>query len=314
MSERPEHLEPDRNDRREDPEVDPLSRGALARSAADGELTPEQARALSQGPGLNEQILFERELRARTALAMREPRRAPDSLRDAVARAIKSEPAGEWLADGAGRVGPPWTRQRSFWRRPPMWAAAAAAAALAVAATTLVLTRSPLGAGDANGRAPIAGGSGSLQFVSLVSLITSEHDRCSDFQAYFEHKMNVREADAVADKTVEMLGKPPVRIRLDQAGYRFAGMGKCILPGPPSLHLVYEPLEASQGPLSVFIQRDGDHLDIESGVCYALPTDTSAPVLIWKHEGLVYYIFGANRQAEQRASRLLGAPDRQVAL
>ena len=288
------HLKPESNN-----PFDPLSPAAVVRAAADDELTADQQRALealrTQDPTIDDRIAFEVALKQSVRRAMVAPASAPASLRATIEGLFGTEPA---VVDV-----PTFTRPHSFWARRPTWVALAAS--IALLATVAVVMRSPLG----SQLGPTVGAPFAAQLVDASNFIVSEHNHCSAFDAYFEHKFTVRNDADASDEVVELLGNPPTRIKLDQAGYQFVGLGKCTVPGPgESVHMIYRPINKTRPTLSLFVQQDDARPDIEQGVRYRLSTQVGAPVLIWRKQGLIYYLFSPDTTAESDACDLLEAP------
>ena len=278
-----------------------MSRAALVRAAADDELTPDERRALDRARAadgsIDARIAFEHALRERVAGAMAEPARAPASLRASIEAMVRDQ------HEQASTVGPTRTRSRRFWVSGPTWLAAAASLALLTAVT--VVMRTPLG----SSLAPRIGAPVAAQLLNASNFIVQEHGRCSAFDSYFDHKFTVRDASRASDTVVELLGQPPVRIRLDQVGYQFTGIGACKVPGPgASVHMLYRPIATDRPTLSLFIQNAVGQTDVESGVRYRLQNTGGTPVLVWREGSLIYYLFSPDPDAEQSACRLLHAP------
>lgn len=283
-----------------------LSVPALIRAAADGELTaPERAafeRVRAADPSIDARVEFERALRERVAGAMREPAAAPASLRDSITgmfereREIDRELGVETLAVQ--------TRSRRFWASGPTWLAVAASLALLTAVTVLMQT--PVGSTVA----PMFGNAAAARLMNASDFIVAEHDKCSAFDQYFERKFDVRDSAQAPDAVVELLGQPPIRINLDEAGYEFTGVGGCHVPGPgASAHLIYKSSDGSRPTLSLFIQKDtGASPRLETGVRYRCRTTAGAPVLVWRDAGVIYYLFSPDDEARDSATRLFNAP------
>ncbi len=283
-----------------------LSVPALIRAAADGELTaPEQAafdRARAADPSIDARVAFERALREGVGSVMREPAVAPASLRDSIAamfereREIEREIGVETLAVR--------TRDRRFWASGPTWLAVAASLALLTAVTVIMQT--PVGSTVA----PMFGNATAARLMNASDFIVAEHNKCSAFDQYFERKFDVREGAQASDAVVELLGQPPIRINLEEAGYELTGVGGCHVPGPgASAHLLYKDADGSRPTLSLFIQKDtGSAPRLETGVRYRCRTTAGAPVLVWRNAGVIYYLFTPDDEARDTATRLFNAP------
>lgn len=310
MTNRPDHFDQAGSAGGGDP--DPQELASLLRAAADDELTAEQSerlqRAIEARPELAERIEFEKELRRRVGVAMNEPRRAPEHLRNTVQRTLRAEPMGGEEESEPATVGPAPTWKRAFWSRRWTWAAAA----VAVLTAGVVLMQTPwlsLRGG------PTIAINGEPRFVGLVSYVAGEHERCSSFGEYFQEKFQARRLDQAREEAANILDQSPERISLNTTGYRLAGLGRCNVPGAgASVHALYRPGDQGRSTLSLFVQREWAGLGLESGVCYQVTSETKPPVLVWKHEGLVYYLFSPDAEARRQVGRALGAPQREVVL
>lgn len=288
------------------PTLDPLSRGALVRAAADGELSAEQSRALetlrSSDASIEREIVFERALRDRVATTMREPSVAPASLRASIEALIAQE---------RGTVGPHATRTRSFWAKRAGWLVAAAAV-LVVASITYIAgwpSQQPPRPTSTIAAAPFEQG----RLIAASNFIAREHNRCAPFERYFNLKMSVRDAAEANDMVVTLLGAPPTRIKLDDAGYTFAGMGRCAVPGPgDSVHMIYRPVGDAPGVVSLFIQKLVNEPAMADDVRYHVPIDGGGSLLIWRDSGLIYYLFCQDEATGSDISGLLNAPAREL--
>ncbi len=283
---------------------DPLSRSALIRAAADGELSAEQSRVLetlrSSDASVDSAIEFESQLRRHVATAMHEPAAAPAALRANIESIFAQE---------RDVVGPAATRSTSFWNRRAGWLAAAAAILVVASATMITqwpVNKQPL---PVTGVAPIDQG----MFIAASRFIAKEHNRCAPFERYFDLKMKVRDSAEATDTVVKLLGAPPTRIELDDAGYQFAGMGPCAVPGPgASVHMIYRPVDASDGAVSLFVQQSDDSRLLDENVRYRVPMEGGGALLIWRNGGLTYYLFCQDETSQSHLMTLLGAPGREL--
>jgi len=277
----------------------------VIRAGADGELCAADLDALHDlreaDPTTDERLACERTLRARLARVMWRPDRAPHTLRSEI-RAMFERERGAGLP-AVAPAGPLGRRDRTFWIGGPTWLAVAAALALLTAVS--VVSRWPIAP------APWPGIQTGINahLASAAHFIVAEHDRCSEFDTYYEHKFTVRDAASAGDAAVALLGTPPAAVRLNDAGYRFAGLGRCAVPGPGvSLHMLYTAIDPGRPTLSLFVQQDTGRDDIEPGVRYRVNHPDGSAVYAWRDGGLVYYLFSPDARAEADATRLLGAP------
>src|SRR5580765_8443440 len=100
---------------------------------------------------------------------------------------------------------------------------------------------------------------------------------------------------------------------MSSAGFAFAGAGNCAVPGRGhSVHLMFRYTGGSAGSggasgadaskpvpgrtcpgdeVSLFIQQDTHQLALEEGQVYAPAPQPGIPgVVVWAHDGLIYYL------------------------
>lgn len=281
---------------------DPMARATLLRAAADGELSPEQQQALeslrASDPSVDRAIATESALRDRVASVMREPAQAPAALRGDIEALFQRE---------RGSVGPAATTSRSFWAGRTVWLAAAAAIVL-VASVSLVMQLPISQSGNA-----LVSRETNAALINASEFITGEHDRCADFERYFEAKMSVRDAGEVSDAVVNLLGAPPTSIEFDDTGYEFAGMGRCNVPGDgASVHMIYRHQDVSEQALSLFVQENLDASLMDQDVRYRVQTDEGGALYVWTDGALIYYLFCHDEARGDDVSSLMKAPEREL--
>ncbi|MDX2116442.1 MAG: hypothetical protein SFZ24_12600 [Planctomycetota bacterium] len=298
-----------------------LDAGSRARAGADGELSDAQLGILrSEDAGAESRMAFERDLRALVERAMSSPERAPAGLADRIRGALAAEEREAAQAPGAlkfpgagvngagrGEVYP----VRPALRRQAMLAAAAALALFAGGAALLSLR--PGGWSGGSSTLAVAPAPGSLgaagapleRVTRLVSFTSEQHGACES-APFFEKKMTARTPAAAAAAAIEILHKVPSVLELRsekiaRAGYAFAGLGPCRVPGSGrSAHLIYraDPAVAPGAPeISLFVQEDTGELAIEPGFYYTnegcesrLKTSCNGVINVWREEGLIYYL------------------------
>ncbi|RMH27133.1 MAG: hypothetical protein D6693_05910 [Planctomycetota bacterium] len=274
------------------------SPGVVIRAGADGELAGAELDALhdllESDPTTADRLAAERTLRARVARAMWAPDRAPDSLRDEIRELFRRQRA----ADAGAR------RTHPFRIAGPTWLAVAASLALLTAVA--VVSRWPI----APAPWPTASLAPNAHLVHAADFILAEHERCSAFDDYFEHKFTVRDRAGAAAAAEDLLGAAPAIVELDDLGYRFAGLGRCAVPGPGvSLHILYAPADGADRPtLSLFVQREAGREALESGVRYRVERAGGATVYAWRVGELLYYLFSPDARVEAHAAQALEAP------
>jgi hypothetical protein len=293
--------------------LDLSSEAARRRAEADG----EAPHADTSDP----RIAFERELRERVARAM-SGSAAPAELRAKVHALLHEAPAH---AHGGGTH---TDRVHRRWR----WRAAAGVAALVVigGAVALVLpSRGPAHPSSGGAAAPLVQSpAASERLTRLISFTSAQHDQCAMLGEAFNAKMKARTETEAQKIAIELLAKVPdvLDLRcaaLAKAGYRFAGLGPCAVPGTGrSAHLIYkpDPAIAPDGPIvSLFVQEDAGDLPLEfdcaltNRACDANPIDTCACcVTMWRKEGLVYYLVAPPLPPDVR--RAFDAPEREKSI
>lgn len=269
-----------------------LSEAARIRAAADNELPAD---AVPAGEHAAKQIDFERALRDSVGRSMGDAQ-APEALRARVLALMAQQPDEQEHAavhrHGAherGREVDPGRAAAGRRPRSMRWAIAAAMVALvggvAVSQRWLATPGVPLSSERAS---------------LLISFMSEEHKACADFGPLFERKMKVRDEAAAVKEAIELLARVPEVLELPgdemaRAGYRFAGLGRCHVPGRGrSAHLIYKAQESvSPGapPVSLFVQEDSGEIALEDQCSYRSEGGDVRPCLrMWRKDGLVYYL------------------------
>lgn len=289
-----------------DPGPDALrleSLGPRLRAAADGEAPGID---LSREPDDALRIEFEKGLREAVGRVMSVSPAAPAALRERI------------LADLAEADAPaPLRFPRWLW-----WAPAVAAVLAAAVGTALMVGRSsgpatptgaPVVAGTTVESEPTIGGQ---QVTRLVSFAERAHNECALFGDTFNRKMVARTEAEGAAAAIELLKKVPdvLEIRcgaLAEAGYEFAGLGRCQVPGEGrSAHLIYRCKSGAAPSVSLFIQEDlGDMpLECDRFYCCRKAEAGGKSLTIWRQDGLIYYLFAPCKEEGERARVAFGAP------
>lgn len=276
---------------------------------ADGEAMPagDPSSALDQEP---ERVTFERLLRDRVAAVMSADR-APAELRGRILETLAKESGAPGIrlagseADRDGSAGLQRRERRLVFRRPVLLAAAAA---LAVTAGIIGLTqfRSPAVTLPKAQPGSLADGPVPLErVVNIIAFTEGQHDSCADLRI-LDRKMTARSEVDAQREAIELLNHVPKSLdcRADSirdAGYVFAGLGRCAVPGKGrSAHLIYKP-DATLAPgaptLSLFVQEDTGDLPLVTGCrytnedcCPSFRKVCSCILTIWREDGLVYYL------------------------
>jgi hypothetical protein len=201
------------------------------------------------------------------------------------------------------------------------WSGWLAAAAVALAAGGVWLA-SPSGpAGGPLAQAPALAPERSM---SLVQFATAEHSRCATLGTHFDRKMQARSLADAQKAAIELLTKVPGvlalrSVALEEAGYEFAGLGQCHVPGAGrSAHIIYKanPTLAPGAPnVSLFIQEDMGDLEIEPDVAFrsSQPDSQGMQLTVWRSGGLNYYLV-APQQFSPEARKAVDMPSRERAL
>lgn len=153
--------------------------------------------------------------------------------------------------------------------------------------------------------------------IALTGFLESEHRRCTLNERALKNKMTEYTLSEVPTKFAGLLGAELSVASVQRAGYQFLGCGRCAVPGRgESVHLIFRdssrPALTSEqraalkngddAQLSLFIQSDTDELPIDANTTYRLETGLGEPlVLIWRRDGLVYYLVTETEAAQDRA-------------
>lgn len=262
----------------------PTSIGALIRAAADGELSPEQQRALDQArqadPQVDNALAFERGLRDAVCRAMGSLC-APAGLRQRVRGAIASGNALS-LPEGIAEH----TRKPSFWGTRRTTSLLAAMIVLTLGAAlffqAISLSKPGLNASQLAYRQQVA------------SFVAGEHGRCAGSSDLAKSKLRISDPSEAESVLSELMGHSvslPCQNRRPQI--QFDGAGPCGIPGNgPSAHVMYHP--ADGGPkVSIFMKPNSGELPFQPGKTYLLDTKkcgvAGTRIIAWVNDGLVYY-------------------------
>lgn len=259
-------------------------------------------------------IAFEQELKRRVARAMQGDA-APADLRARVFARLSEAPVHTHI--GATHAGRPH-RRRSLW-----WAAAALVVIAGGLALVLPTRLSLIGPSSQIAQTP--GMLAPERLARLISFTASQHDQCALLSDAFNSKMKARTEAEASKIAIELLPKVPSVLDLQcgalaKAGYQFAGLGRCAVPGRGrSAHLIYkpDPAIAPNAPIvSLFVQEDVGDLPLEFGCALrSQPCDSTTGdgcvccVTMWRKDGLIYYLVAPPLSPEVR--KAFDAPERE---
>jgi len=281
------------------PRGDALSIGALLRLAADDELTADEAdrleRHLREHPEDRARIDSERGLRAHVARFGARAPAASSDLRERIAGILAGE-AEEADAPVIRRT------DRSFWQR--------SLAPLAIAASLLLVVSASL----VIRQAAVTTGGGWMNEVfgaEVAGFVDREHDRCVELDDATNLKFVTSTLEGASELMVERLGSAPAMIDLSVRGLTLAGAGGCHVPGDGrSVHLLYRPTSEAGTPVSLFVQREVSGFEgaDSNSLCIQRPRDERDEVLVWRRDGLIYYLVCPPGRDARELLTTLGAP------
>lgn len=292
-----------------------LNDAARIRAYADEELPRDEAGTAADD---QQRVAFELALRDRVAHVMDEGVTAPQSLRDSVAAMFAAEATSEDAAPQQ-TVSTPMgdTTERSFWSG-AAGRFLAVAAVLILVATLAIVSVSTL-SGPAVPNAPFE-----IQRASDVqSFVPRAHNNstgCSkeQFDAKFTHATiddAVLHIDDYLDGVPEQFREKLVR--LESAGFVFAGMGKCGVPGGgDSVHAYYRPASGEGQPISIFIQEatTEELAGMCDRHCFTAQCDdkpdAGQTLVVWQCSGFLHYLYSSDAGVVATAREAFMAPTR----
>ncbi|MEX0774879.1 MAG: hypothetical protein WD042_04090 [Phycisphaeraceae bacterium] len=273
---------------------------------ADGELDVEQSLAvleyMAMQPQATRRVMHQQQLResVRRCCAAHTPAMQP-SLRQAVEQKLARAAAAQRRQVVLGRV-----------RR---WVPLTLAAMLAIVAlAALWNSYQHLGPGT-----PIPGGAAGLVSntellpASQLERFAAKHEDCARAIDVLHNRARYpRQIAQVPDAIRDFLGQQTyATLDLSSLGYQFAGMGECGTPGARALHLVYQPRPGSdlRDNVSLWIAPDdGRFANVTPNTPYVATSCGSAhPLILWRHNGLIYYLVGDRADHAQQAVGILAS-------
>ncbi|MEM1353962.1 MAG: hypothetical protein AAGH88_03670 [Planctomycetota bacterium] len=93
-----------------------------------------------------------------------------------------------------------------------------------------------------------------------------------------------------------------MNLDLSRVGYRYQMTGACSLPSSGAIHLVYRKLGDPSKAMSLWLRPDDGSVAIEPGRLYVEAGDNlDHPVVLWKDNGMVYYLVGDSLEDTHKA-------------
>lgn len=285
-----------------DIDITQLSAASRVRAVADGEL---DAGHLGEIEGAEARLAFERDLREAVARAMGgSESAAPAELRERIGAMLRASDGGR---QRAGVIQTPMgdTRERSFWGG--IGRVLAVAAVLVLCATAVIVSSRQV-TGPPPGHA--------LQAGLLTSFVHDQHDLCRTDPVYSAAKFTAKDLKSALALARDHLGAVPALIErgfkgLKRIGFRFAGMGRCAVPGEgPSVHVVFKDDDAGGRMVSLFIQVDR-HQWVLADSHYALLHDGlegGQVVVAWRDDQFLYFLIATRDEDLALFRRELGVP------
>ncbi|HEX7010078.1 MAG TPA: hypothetical protein VF184_08850 [Phycisphaeraceae bacterium] len=274
---------------------------------ADGELDVEQSlrvlQRMAMDPQMTKRVMHQQQLRQRVAQAMAEPAiKAPPELRRRVVELAQEELVQVELTQQTPqpgrRVGGPavvgkGTGARSMAGEIRRWLPAAVAALLLMANLAVFYWDRSSGSRSAAQPVPILNANELEQF-SRRHVLCSRGIAQPDPAAQLPQQVTALPA-ALQRYFGRAVDLPP--LDLSSLGYQLAKAGTCAIPGPGSVHLIYQASAASgrSDALSLWILPDDGRTTppMQAGALYTLAGPSKAhPMLGWKHDGMAYFLMG----------------------
>lgn len=256
-----------------------------------------------------EQLAFERTLRDRVGVVMGSES-APEGLRERLLAAMaaasaelpKPAPSPLKMTDAPTSSGKPSLMGGLFARF------GALAAVLVLSAAAIFMGVQSLGGGGLEDQYD-------RQFASAMSFVERQHDSCSTFGPRYESKFTIRDVEEAKVYLREHLGHTAPAFEdalptLARAGYDFAGISHCAVPGDGvSAHAIFRN-DTTGGSFSLFIQDIPKQFDgLAKDRCHICKERVrlGKPVAIWRDGDTLYYLQTTSVDTLALAAPLLGA-------
>lgn len=142
--------------------------------------------------------------------------------------------------------------------------------------------------------------------ATQVERFSKRHTTCAQQISLLHHFANNPESVEEMPKIVsELLGKQSYPcLDLSNIGYKFAGAGPCRIPSDKSAHLLYQTTndQGQKETISLWVAPDDGTLDLVPDKAFRIRgPESDHPIIVWRHNNLVYYIVGDTYTSMQRA-------------
>lgn len=142
--------------------------------------------------------------------------------------------------------------------------------------------------------------------VSEINRFSNRHTSCSQeisrLQSFAINPTNIEQMPKVVN---DHLGKQSYPcLDLSPMGYEFARAGPCHLPSQKAAHLIYQAKNktGTNDTISLWIAPDEGQFNFKKDKVFRVRgQESDHPVIIWRHNNLVYYIIGDSYPAVQKA-------------
>jgi anti-sigma factor RsiW len=142
--------------------------------------------------------------------------------------------------------------------------------------------------------------------VEWVTSTSQVHINCAKHAAHFAPQFP-RTLRELPDSLRGYLGHEATCPDLSKLGYQFAGCGPCTVPGGKTAHLLYKPASGTGGAVSLFVQLDQGQLPLADGKVYlSKDAGDGTEMIIWRGQGVVYYLVGENDEQLSSAAGEMG--------
>ncbi len=277
-----------------------LNLAAFADGELDGTQNLEMLERMAQDPSTAQRVEEQLKLRQAVAQAMDDPSvKAPAALRDLVSGLAQSDQSEQARRVTQPKPAPPTTGS-------PVLAVIGRWMPAAVAAVLFI------GAMVALNQAGISGPDRLITSVqvlnaSMVDQFGDRHFKCARYitpmHGTDQFPQNLAALPGALSAYFDQSIDAEV-LNLTSLGYEFDMAGLCVIPGKGAVHMVYK----SQAPtgqsdtLSLWLRPFEQGSKIESDKLYktADPTE-NFPMLVWRHEEMVYYLVGDSHDSVERA-------------